>query len=259
MNTDSGITEFPATHPAYSPMDVLVAAVDAAQDKHCAPSREVENEEIVPLRNDTSLLDDSEDETESERIAGDSPSRAVDPSTAAPQSSNDEMTDDPPSPQATLHSHQIAVAVRGRMPSISASNRRPSHSGPQTSQPTAHPWEKFVRSGTHLQTLLSDALSEVQSTFALRKQSIGSSKRERESTTEEDDELESSVPRQRVTVVADFSADLAREKTALVMQLQRVSIPSLSLRIVVLRCTYSQFVLVFVPSNSKMLRHRPTL
>jgi hypothetical protein len=231
MDTNSGTTEFPVQQPASAALDVLVAAVDVVQDQQCTRSREVGNDEVAPLRNDMSLLDDSEDETESEHIAGDSATRAADPLTSAAKSSNDELTDDPPAPQATLHSHQSAVAVRGRMPSISASSRHPSPSGPHPSQPLSHPWEKFVRSGTHLQTLLSDALSEVQSTFALRKQSIGSSKRDRENTAEEDADLESSVSRPRVTVVADFSADLAREKTALVMQLQRVRFPSLSLRL----------------------------
>lgn len=85
--------------------------------------------------------------------------------------------------------------------------------------PTPHRWDHFVRSGTRLKSLLEDAMSEVKTSIV---SSARRQKRVRAGGEEGEDEADSSHP--RVVTVADFTAELAREKTAQVLQLQRVSI-----------------------------------
>jgi hypothetical protein len=101
----------------------------------------------------------------------------------------------------------------------------------QQSQPPNHKsWDHLIRSGTRIKTLLSDAIDEVKTTIVTL-QSNTQNKRARDETNnstsnEKIDVNESPTNKSsRVVTVADFTVELAREKTAQVMQLQRVRIP----------------------------------
>jgi hypothetical protein len=89
----------------------------------------------------------------------------------------------------------------------------------------AHNWDQLVRSGTRMKTLLSDAIEEVKNTMVTMQSNNSNSKRAREESTHSEEDMGDGAPsnqRSRVVAVADFTVELAREKTAQVMQLQRV-------------------------------------
>ncbi len=97
-----------------------------------------------------------------------------------------------------------------------------------------HNWDSILSSGNKIKTLVAEAMGQVQHTILAMPQQSNhplSMKRARDSggptddtTNDDDDDAErpflSKQP--RVVNVADFTVELAREKTAQVMQLQRV-------------------------------------
>jgi len=80
--------------------------------------------------------------------------------------------------------------------------------------PSTHKWDDFVRQGTRLKTLFQDAMQHVKSNVL----SGDNNKRPRE----RDDDEESPLRQRRRIEEPDHTADLAREKTAEVILLQRV-------------------------------------
>jgi hypothetical protein len=113
---------------------------------------------------------------------------------------------------------------------LTSSTATPFLQQPPLFKNNAHNWDQLVRSGTRMKTLLSDAIEEVKNTMVTMQSSNSNSKRAREESTHSDDsnveaDMGDGAPsnqRSRVVAVADFTVELAREKTAQVMQLQRV-------------------------------------
>jgi len=114
---------------------------------------------------------------------------------------------------ASLFQNSVTHSIRHRRHSVAgggiSSNSNSNSNGSILSQ-QQHRWDGFVRRGTRLKTLLEDALTEVTTTVK-RSRSL-------------DDHDEPEAQRPRVVQVADFTAELAREKTTEVFQLQRVSV-----------------------------------
>jgi hypothetical protein len=95
-------------------------------------------------------------------------------------------------------------------------------------QQKPHNWDHFVRSGKRLKALLVDTIGEVKSTIDFvqsKSHNIASQKRVRDCDDGIDQQDTSDSNQQsHVVTVADFTVELAREKTAQVLQLQRVSL-----------------------------------
>jgi hypothetical protein len=84
-------------------------------------------------------------------------------------------------------------------------------------------WDQLVRSGTRIKTLFSDAIGEVKNSI-IAVQNHNMKRRTRSNDDDDNNNIGESPSKQsRVVAVADFTVELAREKTAQVMQLQRVS------------------------------------
>ena len=83
-------------------------------------------------------------------------------------------------------------------------------------------WDHILRSGTQIKSLVADAIGEVKNTIISMHNKNHQTKRTRDEGHMDDDESPSANQRSRVVNVADFTVELAREKTAQVMQLQRV-------------------------------------
>lgn len=84
-------------------------------------------------------------------------------------------------------------------------------------------WDHILRSGTKIKTLIAEAMGEVKSTImSIQSSKHNQKKRARVDTITEEDESALTNHRSNVVKVADFTVELAREKTAQVMQLQRV-------------------------------------
>ena len=84
-------------------------------------------------------------------------------------------------------------------------------------------WDHIRRSGTQIKTLVAEAIGEVKNTvIAMQNNKNKQNKRARDEGNMGDNESPLSNQRSRVVNVADFTVELAREKTAQVMQLQRV-------------------------------------
>lgn len=116
----------------------------------------------------------------------------------------------------------------------------------------AHTWDGFVRQGTRLKTFLDDTMQKVRDSFP------GGEKRPLLAGSEDGDGQEPPRQRRRVGEL-DHTADLAREKTAEVMQLQRVSSKAGLMIVTVLVsrvCESHSFHLFSCPSNSKTRRYR---
>lgn len=109
---------------------------------------------------------------------------------------------------AVLFHNSVTNSLQKNHPSTHMTNILPRT--PQT-QPR---WDSFVRRGTRLKTLLGDAMQEVQNSIHRTRS---------RSSDDGNDDHNNGTKRARVVQVADFSAELAREKTNQVMQLQRVS------------------------------------
>jgi hypothetical protein len=86
-------------------------------------------------------------------------------------------------------------------------------------------WDSFARSGARLKSLLVDAIGEVKYSLEAVQNQTRQNKRVRE---DDDEHATSTNQRTHVTTVADFSAELAREKTAQVLQLKRVCVSLIS-------------------------------
>jgi hypothetical protein len=84
---------------------------------------------------------------------------------------------------------------------------------------TAPNWDNFVRSGSRLKSMIVDAIGEVKQSLEAVKNQTRHNKRGREG---DDERVILANQRNHVVSVADFSAELAREKTAEVFQLKRV-------------------------------------
>ena len=112
----------------------------------------------------------------------------------------------------------------------------------------SHNWDHILSSGNKIKTLVAEAMGQVQHTILTMQQTNQSSMkraRDRDGLTDDtniyddidDDDMESPSSKQpRVVNVADFTVELAREKTAQVLQLQRVRSTSSS------TCMNSPFV-----------------
>ena len=206
-------------------------------------------EPVLPSRNNTaSLLDDLEDEEDGAvHCEGDSSAWNTTTDDSLPlavRTSNTQLLDedgnvvsnpDNIGDHNTLHEEIESKSQDGSALMIANSpeaaflapfSNPPSVSlstGFSTARSLFHPtpnWDNFVRSGARLKTLLKDAIGEVKHSLEEAKNQASRNKRGRD-----DDEDESSTfanQRSRVVTVADFSAELAREKTAQVLQLQRV-------------------------------------
>jgi hypothetical protein len=123
-------------------------------------------------------------------------------------------------PSVNVPSTQTTPAIRPPICSyLLSQSRLLSKSNP------SHDWDHVLRSGGKIKTLVAEAIEDVKNKVIAIQHSkyTGShSKRAREEGNAEQDEQPSSNQRSRVVNVADFTVELAREKTAQVMQLQRV-------------------------------------
>lgn len=116
------------------------------------------------------------------------------------------------------HSFAIAAAAAAATPTATSSLLITTQHTQQQPQQQQHRWDGFVRRGTRLKTLLEDAMTEVKTTVTAQK------KRNRSNDdNNNNNDVEPDSQRRRVVQVADFTAELAREKTTEIFQLQRVS------------------------------------
>ena len=106
------------------------------------------------------------------------------------------------------HRHSSAITATTTTPTVISTFPLP-----QTQQQQQHRWDGFVRRGTRLKTLVEDAMAEVTTTMTAPKK--------RRRSNNDSDELPD--PQRRIVQVADFTAELAREKMTEIFQLQRVS------------------------------------
>ena len=194
-----------AEFESIQPHDKHDSSVTAAHAQQHSLSEESNNDDS--LSRNRSLMDNHNDDSEDERVEDDISSM---------KHTSSEVVSDEPVTSTNDSAHAFSNQAARNSPSVASlfsSSRRHtiSHHTP-LQQP--HRWDHFVRSGTRLKTLLEDAMSEVKSSIG----SVRLQKRGRD--TDEDEEPDAS--RSRVVAVADFTAELAREKTAQVLQLQRV-------------------------------------
>ena len=84
-------------------------------------------------------------------------------------------------------------------------------------------WDHILRSGIQIKTLVAEAIGEVKNKVIAIQNNKNNNPNKR-ARDKEDDQSPSSNQKSRVVNVADFTVELAREKTLQVMQLQRVRI-----------------------------------
>jgi hypothetical protein len=163
-----------------------------------------------------SLMDDHADDSDEEQAHDDAD---IHSSPVLTNASNDSGTNDTAAVAISTHqaSNQVERVSTAVASLFQTNNRRYT----KHATPPPHRWDHFVRSGTRLKTLLEDTMSEVKTSIisSARRQN---NKRGRDVLENgDDDDNEELNP--RVVAVADFTAELAREKTAQVLQLKRVS------------------------------------